>query len=83
MVIATAPLLRTLFIIAILNSSLSLNFRFWKIMFTLVVPVILAVVIVYGWVDHEKLSYEGKDFPASVKGFGWAIEVGKFWKGPT
>ena len=52
-------------------------------MFTLVVPVILAVVIVYGWVDHEKLSYEGKDFPASVEAFGWAIEVGKFLKGPT
>ena len=49
-------------------------------MFTLVVPVILAVVIVYGWVDHEKLSYEGKDFPPAVEGFGWAIEVGKFLK---
>ena len=61
----------------------SLNFRFWKIMFTLVVPVILAVVIVYGWVDHEKLSYEGKDFPPAVEGFGWAIEVGKFLKGLT
>ena len=52
-------------------------------MFTLVVPVILAVVIVYGWVDHEKLSYEGKDFPPAVEGFGWAIEVGKFLKGLT
>ena len=42
------------------------------------VPAILGVVIVYAWVEHESLSYEDHKFPASVEGFGWFIEVGKY-----
>ena len=36
---------------------------FWKIMWMFVTPVVLAVITILSWIDHEPLSYEDYEFP--------------------
>lgn len=49
---------------------------FWKIIWTLVTPVVLAVITILSWVDHEPLSYEDYEFPQGVEIFAWFVELG-------
>ena len=49
---------------------------FWKIMWMFVTPVVLAVITILSWIDHEPLSYEDYLFPHGVEIFAWFVELG-------
>ena len=49
---------------------------FWKIAFKFVVPLVMLVLSILAWIDHEPLEYEGYLFPDTVEGIGWLIEIG-------
>jgi len=48
----------------------------WKFLFMFLVPAVLAVIAVLAWVRREPLDYDGKQFPESIEGLGWVIELG-------
>ena len=48
---------------------------YWSIMWVLITPGILAFITVLAWADHEPMSYDDYQFPASVEALGWIMEL--------
>ena len=53
---------------------------FWRAMWTLVSPLVLAVVIILKWVEYEDMEFETSTgdvyvYPAAVQVLGWVFEL--------
>eukprot|EP00095_Tigriopus_kingsejongensis_P011597 maker-scaffold297_size217559-snap-gene-1.20 protein:Tk11597 transcript:maker-scaffold297_size217559-snap-gene-1.20-mRNA-1 annotation:"sodium- and chloride-dependent glycine transporter 2-like" len=47
----------------------------WKILLVVVAPVVLFVITILSWINHEDMAYNDYVYPDIVQGFGWAMEM--------
>ena len=54
------------------------SFRYrivWALAWKFFTPVILSIITVFAWVNHEPMVYDDYDFPASIEAVGWIMEM--------
>ena len=47
----------------------------WTLSWKFFTPVILSIITVYAWVNHEPMGYDDYEFPASIEAVGWIMEM--------
>ena len=47
----------------------------WALAWKFFTPVILSIITVFAWVNHEPMGYDDYEFPASIEAVGWIMEM--------
>ena len=47
----------------------------WIFLWKLIAPIILVLVTILGWMNHERMRYDDYEFPDAVEAIGWIFEV--------
>ena len=47
----------------------------WTLSWKFFTPVILSIITVFAWVNHEPMGYDDYEFPASIEAVGWIMEM--------
>ena len=47
----------------------------WTLSWKFFTPVILSIITVYAWVNHEPMGYDDYEFPESIEAVGWIMEM--------
>ncbi|TRY76399.1 hypothetical protein TCAL_11783 [Tigriopus californicus] len=47
----------------------------WRIMLVVVTPLLLAIITILSWINHEDMAYNNYVYPNSVQICGWVMEL--------
>lgn len=47
----------------------------WRIMLVIITPLLLAVITILSWINHEDMAYNDYVYPNSVQICGWVMEL--------